>query len=124
MEIVPLDDTLLIEANIRPADIAFIGPGLDAMVKFTAYDFAVYGGIPGKVEHLSADTITNERGESFYQVKVRTQRNSLGKGKRGEDLPIIPGMVTEVDIQTGKKTIMSYILKPINRARERALRER
>ncbi len=124
MQIVPLDDTLLIEANIRPSDIAFIGPGLEAMVKFTAYDFAVYGGIPGEVEQLSADTITNERGESFYQVKVRTQRSTLGKDRRGEDLPIMPGMITEVDIMTGKKTVLSYILKPINRARERALRER
>lgn len=124
MEIVPLDDTLLVEANIRPADIAFIGPGLAAMVKFTAYDFAVYGGIPGKVEHLSADTITNEKGESFYQVKVRTERNTLGLDKNGEDLPIMPGMVTEVDIMTGKKTVLHYILRPLNRARERAMRER
>lgn len=124
MEIVPRDDTLLVEANIRPGDIAFIGPGLEAMVKFTAYDFAVYGGIPGKVEQLSADTITNEKGESFYQVKVRTERTTLGKDRRGEDLPIIPGMVAEVDILTGKKTVLSYLLKPIYRARERALRER
>lgn len=124
MEVVPLDDTLLIEANIRPSDIAFIRPGLDATVKFTAYDFAVYGGLPGKVEHLSVDTITNEKGESFYQIKVRTEQTTLGQDKRGQELEIMPGMVTEVDIMTGKKTILTYLLKPINRARERALRER
>lgn len=124
MEIVPLDDTLLIEANIRPSDIAFIRPGLDVKVKFTAYDFSVYGGMDGKVERLSVDTIANERGESFYQVRVRTNRSSLGTDKRGEELVIMPGMVTEVDILTGKKTVLSYLLKPLTRAREKALRER
>lgn len=124
MEIVPLDDTLLIEANIRPSDIAFIRPDQDVQVKFTAYDFAVYGGMKGKVERLSVDTISNERGESFYQVRVRTDRSTLGTDKRGEELVIMPGMVTEVDITTGKKTIISYLMKPLTRARERALRER
>ncbi|MEN8713926.1 MAG: HlyD family type I secretion periplasmic adaptor subunit [Verrucomicrobiales bacterium] len=124
MEIVPLDDTLLIEANIRPSDIAFILPGLDVKVKFTAYDFSIYGGMDGKVERLSVDTVTNERGESFYQIRVRAERSSLGKDRRGEELTIMPGMVTEVDIMTGKKSILSYLMKPITRARERALRER
>ena len=78
----------------------------------------------GKVERLGVDTITNERGESFYQVKVRTDRSSLGKDKRGEELIIMPGMVTEVDILTGKKSVLSYLLKPLTRARENALRER
>lgn len=124
MAIVPLDDTLLIEANIKPSDIAFIRPDLDAMVKFTAYDFAVYGGLPGKVEQLSVDTITDEKGESFYQIKIRTDEATLGQDKHGQELEIIPGMVAEVDIVTGKKTILTYLLKPLTRARERALRER
>ena len=129
MEIVPADDSLLIEANVRPADIAFIHPGQEATVKFTAYDFAVYGGLKGTLEQISADTITNEKdkgekGESFYHIKVRTAVNSLGKDRKGKDLIIIPGMVAEVDVLTGKKTILTYLLKPINRARMRALRER
>jgi adhesin transport system membrane fusion protein len=137
MDIVPADDTLLIEANVRPADIAFIHPGQDAMVKFTAYDFAIYGGLKGKLEHISVDTIAGEKtgakgenknnnnqNESFYQIKVRTAKNSLGKDRNGKELEIIPGMVAEVDILTGKKTVLTYLLKPINRARMRAFRER
>ncbi len=124
MTVVPLDDTLLVEADIRPGDIAFIHPGLKVMVKFTAYDFAVYGGLTGKVEQLSVDTITDEKGESFYQIKIRTEETTLGQDNRGQELKIIPGMVTEVDIVTGKKTVLSYLLKPLTRARERALRER
>ncbi len=124
MEIVPSDDTLLIEANVRPADIAFIHPDQSATVKFTAYDFTTYGGLQGRVEHISADTITDDQGENFYQIKVRTDENSLGQDRRGEELPIIPGMVTEIDILTGEKTVLTYLLKPITRARERAFRER
>ncbi len=127
MEIVPADDTLLIEANVRPADIAFIHPGQQAMVKFTAYDFAIYGGLKGTLEHIGADTITTgegEKAESFYPIKVRTAQHSLGKDRNGKELEIIPGMVAEVDILTGKKTVLTYLLKPINRARMRALRER
>ena len=138
MDIVPSDDTLLIEANVRPADIAFIHPGQDAMVKFTAYDFAIYGGLKGKLERISVDTIagekagakgdnkngSNSQNESFYQIKVRTAKNSLGKDRTGKELEIIPGMVAEVDILTGKKTVLTYLLKPINRARMRAFRER
>ena len=137
MDIVPTDDTLLIEANVRPADIAFIHPGQDAMVKFTAYDFAIYGGLKGKLERISVDTIAGEKtgtkgenknnnnqNESFYQIKVRTAQNSLGKDRTGKELEIIPGMVAEVDVLTGKKTVLTYLLKPINRARMRAFRER
>ena len=124
MEIVPLDETLLIEADVRPSDIAFIRPGQEAMVKFTAYDFSIYGGLKGKIEQISVDTIQDEEGESFYQIKVRTEKATLGKDKAGEELEIIPGMVSEVDILTGKKSVLTYLLKPINRARERAFRER
>jgi membrane fusion protein, adhesin transport system len=122
VEIVPLEDTLLIEAKVRPADIAFLHPGQPAVVKVTAYDFSIYGGLDGVVEDISADTITDDKGESFYRVRVRTDENALEKA--GESLPIIPGMTTQVDILTGEKTVMDYLLKPILRARERALRER
>ena len=128
MQVVPADDTLLIEANVRPADIAFIRPGQAVKVKFTAYDFSIYGGLDGTLEHIGADTVTsekhNEQGESFYPIKVRTTQHSLGKDRNGKELEIIPGMVAEVDILTGKKTVLTYLLKPINRARMRALRER
>jgi membrane fusion protein, adhesin transport system len=122
VEIVPLEDTLLVEARIKPADIAFLHPGQPAMVKVTAYDFAIYGGLDGVVEDISADTITDERGESFYRVRVRT--NDVALHKADEPLPIIPGMTTQVDILTGEKTVLDYLLKPILRAKQRALRER
>jgi len=122
LEIVPLDDTLLIEARIRPADIAFLHPGQKAMVKITAYDFSIFGGLEGVVEAISADTIEEDNGESFYKVKLRTRKNAISY--RGEELPIIPGMTASVDILTGKKTILAYILKPILRAKQNALRER
>ncbi|MDT8440661.1 MAG: HlyD family type I secretion periplasmic adaptor subunit [Desulfuromonadales bacterium] len=122
LEIVPLDDTLLIEASIRPADIAFLHPGQKAMIKITAYDFSIFGGLEGYVEAISADTIVDERGESFYRVKLRTQTNTLIH--RGESLPIIPGMTASVDILTGKKSVLSYLMKPILRAKQNALRER
>lgn len=122
VEIVPLDDTLLVEARVRPQDIAFLSPGQKAVVKFSAYDFAIYGGLEGRVEQISADTITDEQGESYYLVKVRTDKAHLGTDDA--PLPIIPGMVGTVDILTGKKTVLSYLLKPVLRARERALTER
>jgi membrane fusion protein, adhesin transport system len=122
VEIVPLEDTLLVEAQVRPADIAFLHPGQPAKVKVTAYDFSIYGGLDGVVEDISADTITDERGESFYRVRVRTDDNALEHN--GETLPIIPGMTTQIDILTGEKTVMDYLLKPILKAKERALRER
>lgn len=123
VHIVPIEDNLLVEAQIRPADIAFLYPGQEAMIKITAYDFSIYGGLTATLEQISADTITNEEGESFYQIRVRTKRSFL-LAKDGETLPIIPGMVAEVDVLTGKKTVMDYLLKPILKARQNALRER
>ena len=122
LEIVPLEDSLLVEANIRPRDIAFLRPGQDVTVKLTAYDFAIYGGLDASLEHISADTITNEEGESFYLVRVRTDRNFLGTEEA--PLPIIPGMQTEVDILTGKKTVLTYLFKPVLRGMNNALSER
>lgn len=124
MEIVPLDDTLLVEANIRPADVGFLRPNHKAVVKFSAYDFTLYGGMDGTVEYIGVDTITNERGDSYYPVRIRTPSNSLGEDRSGEQLTIIPGMVAEVDILTGEKTVLQYLMTPVNRAREKALRER
>jgi len=123
MEIVPSEDKLLIETKITPKDIAFLHPGLPAIVKVTAYDFTSYGGLKGTVEHISADTSQDEEGNSFYIVKVRTQESSLMKDD-GTEMPIIPGMLTSVDVITGKKSILEYILNPILRAKDTALRER
>ncbi|MEK7802747.1 MAG: HlyD family type I secretion periplasmic adaptor subunit, partial [Pseudomonadota bacterium] len=110
VEVIPMDDKLLVEAKIKPSDIARLRPGLPAMVKITAYDFTIYGGLKGEVVDISADTIKNEKGESFYRVKIRTYENSLHR--KDEVLPIIPGMVASIDIQTGKKTVMDYLMKP------------
>ena len=122
VEIVPLEDTLLVEAKVRPPDIAFLRPGQPATVKVTAYDFSIYGGLDAVVEHISADTITEDDGERFYRIRVRTAESTLEKA--GDALPIIPGMTTEVDILTGEKTVMDYLLKPVLRAQQNALRER
>ncbi|AOW78819.1 hemolysin secretion protein D [Colwellia sp. PAMC 20917] len=122
-EIVPTEDKLMVEAKIKPRDIAFIYPGLPAVVKITAYDFTRYGGLTGKVEHISADTTQDEEGNSFYLIRVRTDASSI-KNKNGKEMPIIPGMLTDVDVITGKRTILEYILNPILRANEAALRER
>lgn len=119
VEVVPLDDALLLEAQVKPKDIAFLRPGQEALVKFTAYDFAIYGGLKAVVEHIGADTVVDERGNVFYIVRVRTLESRLGEG-----LPIIPGMVAQVDILTGKKTILQYLLKPVLRAKATAMRER
>jgi adhesin transport system membrane fusion protein len=122
MEVVPLDDSLLVEAEVKPADIAFLHPSQAAKVKITAYDFAIYGGLDGTVEHISADTIEDEKGNSYYIVKVRTNKNAMLY--RGENLPIIPGMTAKVDILTGKKSVLDYLLNPILKAKQNALRER
>lgn len=122
IEIVPLEDTLLVEAKVKPSDIAFISPNLKATVKFTAYDFTMYGGLEAKVEHISADSIVDKQGNSFYLVNVRTTKNYLGT--KDAPLPIIPGMIASVDILTGKKSILTYLMKPIFRAQSLALRER
>lgn len=122
LEIVPSNDTLLVEAKIRPADIAFLRPGQTAMVKLSAYDFAIYGGLESVLELISADTITDERGDQYFQIRVRTEKSYLGKDSN--PFPIIPGMVATVDIMTGQKTVMNYLLKPLKRAQANALSER
>lgn len=127
LELVPYDDTLLIEAKVRPADIGFLRPGQDAKVKITAFDFSIYGGLSGRVERISADTITEEtrqkpEDESYYLVYVRTQQNFLES--KGKKLYIIPGMLASVDVLTGQKSVLDYLLKPIIKAKDTALRER
>lgn len=119
LELVPLDDQLMVEARISPKDIGFLRPGQPAVVKFTAYDFAVYGGLEAEVEHISADTITDERNNTFYLVRVRTRAPGFG-----DDMPVLPGMTAQVDILTGKKTVLEYILRPVLRAKAKALTER
>ncbi len=120
VEIVPSEDTLLVEAKIAPQDIAFLRPDLHTIVKFSAYDFTKYGGLEGTLEHISADTTTDEEGNSYYLVRVRTKETSLDKDN---SLPIIPGMTASVDIITGKRTILEYLLKPILSAQNNALKE-
>ncbi len=122
VEIVPLGENLLVEARIRPQDIAFLHPGQEAMVKFTAYDYTIYGGLKAELEQIGADTVTDDDGNSFYVIKLRTNKSHLGSEEH--PLLIIPGMVASVDIITGKKSVLSYLLKPIIRARAEALRER
>ncbi|WP_404338819.1 HlyD family type I secretion periplasmic adaptor subunit [Pseudoalteromonas mariniglutinosa] len=119
LEIVPLDDQLVVEAKILPKDIAFLQPGQPAMIKFSAYDFAIYGGLEAQVMHISADTVTDERDNTFYLVQLKTDRNHFA-----ENLTIIPGMTTQVDIITGKKTVLEYLLKPVLRATSLAMTER
>lgn len=120
LEVVPTDDTLLLEVRINPRDVGFLHAQQKAEVKFTAYDYSIYGGLEGQVESIGADTITDERGNSFYIVRVRTAQSSLGNGT----MPIIPGMVAEVHILTGKRTVLQYLLKPILRAKSNAFTER
>lgn len=122
VEIVPIQDNLLIETKIKPSDIAYLYPGQKAIVKFTAYDFAIYGGLTGKVTYISSDTIVDEEGNNFYLVRIKTDTNFLERN--GEKYEILVGMVANVDIVTGKKTVMDYILKPILKAKQGALRER
>ncbi len=120
--IVPSEDTLLLEAKVLPRDIAFLRPGQQALVKFTAYDFAIYGGLEATLEHIGADSITDDKGNSYFLVRVRTKNAYLEEN--GKRLPIIPGMMAEVDILTGKKTVLTYLLKPVLRAKASALTER
>lgn len=122
IEIVPLEDSLVVEARIRPADIAFLRPGQEATLKITAYDFSIYGGLKAKLEQISADTIKDDKGDSFFRVQLRTNRNFLGSP--ASPLPIIPGMTASVEILTGQKTVLDYLVKPLLKARDRALRER
>jgi adhesin transport system membrane fusion protein len=126
VEVVPLEDTLLVEARIKPQDIAFVHPGQRAMVKLTAYDSTLYGALEATLEHISADSITQKDDSgserSFFLIRVRTLDH--GYVKDGQSLPIIPGMTATVDILTGRKSVLHYLLRPIVRAQERALRER
>lgn len=123
IEIVPTQDKLLVEAKIRPADIAFLYPGQKAIVKFSAYDFAIYGSLTGVLTHISADTIVDDVDkQSYYLVRIKTDKNYLGS--EDKKLNVIVGMTADVDIVTGKKTVLDYILKPILRARENTLSER
>ena len=122
IEIVPTDDVLWLEVKIKPSDIAFIYPGQKAKVKFSAYDFRIYGGLNGEVVHISADTVKDKKGNAFYTVHIKTDKNHLGSDSK--PLKIIPGMTVNVDIVTGKKSIMDYILKPILKAKQYTFTER
>ncbi|RED49177.1 HlyD family type I secretion periplasmic adaptor subunit [Aestuariispira insulae] len=119
VEIVPLEDKLLVEARIRPADRAQLWPGLPAVVKVSAYDFSIYGGLDATLVDISPDTITDEQGETFYRIRLRTADTKLGADK-----PIRTGMTATVDILTGQKTVLDYLMKPILKAKDNALRER
>lgn len=126
MELVPTGDSLLIEARIRPSDIAFLHQGQPVNINFTAYDFSIYGGLRGGIETIGVDTVVDaEKKETYYPIKIRTEKSSLGiDPKTGEELGLVPGMVAEVNIVVGKRSVLDYLLKPINRARMHALRER
>jgi adhesin transport system membrane fusion protein len=119
VEVVPFEDALMLEAKVMPKDIAFLRPGQRAIVKFTAYDFSIYGGLEATLDQIGADSVTDERGNTYYVVRVRTAKVSFG-----ENLPIIPGMVAEVDIVTGQKSLLAYLLKPVLRAKQAAFSER
>ena len=119
VEIVPLDDTLVLEARVQPKDIAFIHPGQSATVKFTAYDFSIYGGLEAKVENISPDSVIDERGNAYYLVRVRTAKAGFS-----DKLPIIPGMTADVEVLTGRKSVLAYLLKPVLKVQSRALSER
>jgi len=122
VEIVPSEQTLLIEVKVKPSDIAFIYYGQKAIVKFSAYDFAIYGGLEGKVVHISADTIKDEKENVFYSVRIKTEQNYLER--KGHQHKIIPGMIANVDIITGQKTVLDYILKPILKTKQYTFSER
>jgi len=123
VEIVPNEDSLLVEARVKPKDIAFLRPGQDALVKLTAYDFSIYGGFPAKLDYISADSVMDEKKqESYYLVRVRTTGN--GPTRDGKPLAIMPGMTATVHIQTGQKTFLQYLLKPVIKTKELAFRER
>ena len=121
-EIVPLEETLVIETRLRPADIAFVHPQQRAVVKITAYDYSIYGGLEGKIEYVSADSIQPQQGDPYYIAHVRTHSSAIVF--QGRELKVIPGMTANVDVLTGKRSVLTYLLKPINKVRERALRER
>jgi adhesin transport system membrane fusion protein len=121
-EIVPVDDAIEIEVNVPPKDVAFIRPGDAASVKISAYDYLVYGALEGEVARIGADTIRDGEGREFFQLAIVTDRTDLGRG--GESLPVTPGMTATVDIQTGRRTVLSYLIQPVLRVQSEALRER
>lgn len=122
-EIVPLGDSVLIEARVKPRDVAFVSVGAQASIKITAYDFLRYGDLQGEVVRIGADALQSEEGSTFFQVTLRTEEMSL-TGDSGEQLAISPGMVASVDIQSGSKTVLEYLVQPVLRAQHQALRER
>lgn len=122
VEIVPTNKKLYLEVKIKPSDIAYLHPGAEAKVKVSAYDFALYGGLVGEVVNISPDTIVDEKGDTYYLINIETKKNYLGT--EDHPLKIIPGMVVSVDIVTGKKTIMQYILKPILKSKQYVFSER
>jgi adhesin transport system membrane fusion protein len=120
MEVTPIDDQLLIETQVRPRDVAFIAPGMPASVKITAYDYTVYGDIKGTVTQISEDTVeqdTPQGQQEFYKVMVKTDRNFLERN--GQKYPIRPGMVAQVDIKSGQRSVLSYLMRPLLRAQLR-----
>lgn len=119
VELIPQDDQLIVEAKVSPKDIAFIRQGQPAILKFSAYDFTIYGGMSAEVQHISADAITNDKDETYYLVRLETKRSIAD-----ESLAILPGMIVQVDILTGKKTVLNYILSPLFNVTASALRER
>jgi adhesin transport system membrane fusion protein len=122
-EIVPTSEELLVEARISPRDVAFVYPGQEALVKITAFDFSIYGGLEGEVVNVSSDSIVDQKtGEPYFEVRVKTRNAQLERA--GNYFKITPGMVCTVDIKTGRKSILHYLLKPINKARQEALTER
>ena len=123
MQIVPVGEQLLIEARVSPSDIAFVAVGDSAVVKVTAYDFSIYGGLLGTVVQVSADSIYDEvEREAYYSVIIETDGAAFERA--GQVLPIVPGMICEVEVLTGRRTILNYLLRPISRAFDRALTER
>ena len=123
MELVPLGEKLLIQAKVRPSDVGFLHPNQKVIVKVTAYDYSIHGGLDGILDSISADTIKDDKGEPFYHITIVTDQNYLDS-KTGKRLPIIPGMTVTVHILTGKKTVLEYILKPIRKGLSTALTER
>ena len=122
VEMVPREDTLLIEARVKPADIAFVHVGQRAVVKVTAYDYSIFGGLEGHIEHVSADSIVPQQGEPYFVAHIRTTSNAIEF--QGRSLSISPGMLATADVITGKRSVLHYLTKPINKARQRALTER
>jgi membrane fusion protein, adhesin transport system len=121
-ELVPVEESLLVEAKIKPSDIAFVSVGQPAVVKLAAYDYSIYGGLEGKVVYVSGDSLQPAQGEPYFVAHVRTHASAVAF--QGKMLPVIPGMTATADVLTGRKSVLEYLLKPINKVRERALRER